>query len=197
MLGAHSWGRKIAKIIQDCGLRVIMVDSNVSYTEKASSMGLDVHHGNVLHETIYDELNLSGIGYFTAMTPNNEVNALACMHFKDTFGFQEVYQLPRQDADGPNENLPKRLRGKTLFNQDITYEYLNFRFSTGAIVQEILIKDMEKIEQQLDVLVPLFVVTNDEEKQLLFWTKNNPPELQVGYTLVGLIDPADEAILEE
>lgn len=197
ILGAHSWGRKIAKVIQDRGLRVIMVDSNASYVEKASSMGLDVHHGNVLHETIYDELNLSGIGYFSALTPNNEVNALACMHFKDTFGFQEVYQLPRQDADGQNENFPKRLRGKTLFTQDITYEYLNFRFSTGALLREILVEDIDKVEQQLEVVVPLFVVTNEDEKRLLFWTVNNPPQLQVGYTLIGLLDPAEEEILDE
>lgn len=48
--------------------------------------GLRTSYGNVLSEQARDALELSGIGRLLALTPNQEVNTLAAMHFVEFFG---------------------------------------------------------------------------------------------------------------
>lgn len=196
IVGAHGWARKIALKLREFNFRVLLVDSNISNIEKAEKVSLEVYYGNILNEPVIEDLNLNGIGYLMAMTTNDEVNALASIQFQNILGFKEVFQLPRPDSEGQNENFPKRLRGQTLFRQDATYDYLNFRFSTGARLENIVISNVARVQEYLETMLPFFVVTNDEQKQLMIWTSDIPPLLQVGYTLVGLVDPSDEEILE-
>ena len=58
---------------------------------------MPARRANALAEAVVDELELGGIGRFLALTPNDEVNALAVLNFSEIFESGEVYQL----AAGP------------------------------------------------------------------------------------------------
>ena len=55
--------------------------------------GLRAAYVNVLSEHALYELDLGGIGRLLAVTPNDEVNSLANLHFTDVFERSEQYQL--------------------------------------------------------------------------------------------------------
>jgi hypothetical protein len=137
-----------------------------------------------------DEVDFSGIGHVLALTPNDEVNSLACLHFKDTFHSHHTFQLAHPDEkDNPNV-VPSRLGGQTLFGRDITHEQLSLRFSTGASLRSVEVTNVDEFRIRMARMIPLFVITPD--KRLLIWTANEPPVLQVGQTVIGLLDTADD-----
>ena len=95
-VGAHPLARALAQAVQREGLTVLLADTNWENLAAARLEGLPTYHGNVLSEEARDELELTGIGRLVALTPNQEVNALAAMHFIEFFGRSEVYQVQVQ-----------------------------------------------------------------------------------------------------
>lgn len=189
-IGAHSWARQLAHEVKRAGFRVVMADSSAPNVEHAIEEGLNAYHRDVLTDSIMDVIDFSGIGSVLAMTQNDEVNSLASLHFKDIFPEHEIFQLPHpQEAENPDV-VTSRLGGQTLFGKDMTFDYLSLRFNTGADIYALQVQDVERMRSRLSKLLPLFVVT--PEKNLQMWTAEEPPELQVGQTIIGLLDPADQ-----
>src|SRR5690606_38959156 len=88
-----------------------------------------------LAEEVIDELDLGGIGRFLALTRNDEVNALACMRFREVFGRAELYQLPPERSGVRDKAETPYPGGRYLFRPDVTYRYLDARFQDGAVVK--------------------------------------------------------------
>jgi hypothetical protein len=114
---------------------VRLVDTNRRNVLQARLEGLDAVAGNILAETVEDDLDLGGMGVLLALTGNDEANALACQHFVDEFGSAGVYQLlpdlaPRS-SDAPNQ---PRL-GRLLFAPEATFSELCTRLAAGAVVK--------------------------------------------------------------
>lgn len=189
-IGAHSWARKLALRLQNAGFYVTMADSSAPNIERAIHEGLRAYHRDVLTDSIMDKVDFSNIGQVLALTQNDEVNSLASLHFKDMFPQQNIFQLAHPEEKENPDVVTSRLGGRTLFGAGVTYEYLSLRFSTGASVYSLDVKGVDQFQQNLTKMVPLFVITKD--KDLIMWTADAPPSLQVGQTVIGLIDPADE-----
>lgn len=189
IIGAHGWARKIALSLQNAGIRVILVDTNIQNIEKATVLGLEVHQGNILNEPVIDDINLSGIGKMLAMTPNDEVNSLASLHFKGILGEQSVFQLPRQNVS-EDTNVLFKLGGQNMFGTNITYEYLATRFNMGAALHTLSIDDMKAYQENSDMIEPLFTITDD--RKLVLRRTNEPPQVYEGYTVIGLIEGTDK-----
>jgi len=192
-IGAHGWARKLALHLQHAGFRVIMADSSARNVEHAIQEGLTAYHGDILKESMVDNINLGSIGNVMALTPNDEVNSLASLHFKDVVSEHHIFQLAQPGEKDMPVTAPAQLGGRTLFGTDITFENLSLRFNTGAGLYALDVLDVEKFKKKLVSFLPLFVITAD--KQLLMWTAEAPPALQVGQTVIGLLDPADEDII--
>jgi len=193
-IGAHSWARKLALHLQHAGFRVVMADSSYRNVETAIQEGLKAYQGDVLTDNIMDQINFSGIGNVLAITPNDEVNSLASLHFKTIISDQHIFQLAQPGQKDIHDDAPAQLGGRTLFGIDITYDNLSLRFNTGAGIYAIDIHDIVAFRKKLRKFTPLFVITTD--KQLLMWTANKPPQLQEGQTVIVLLDPADEDIID-
>lgn len=132
--GAHPLARKIASIIRDQGLPILLVDSNSSEIAEAYKEGLPTYHGSIISESILDEIDISNLGHFIALTSDDMVNSLAAIRFKDVFGRKEVYQV-RLDITGfrgKEAIAPVHFRGRFLFSPQLTYSYLDKRFKSGA-----------------------------------------------------------------
>ncbi|MCB2229161.1 cation:proton antiporter [bacterium] len=194
--GAHVWAREMAKALSDLGFQVAMVDSNWSNVTTARNLGLRGYYGSILSEDVLNELQLDGIGRLVALTPNDEVNSLAALHFVDIFGRGDVYQIPG-GATAKNEKrkeLPMHLRGRYLFAKDATYAALTNRFQRGAIVKRTSITEefnLERLRSRYgDSVIPLFLVTESGSLQLFSMESKLTPK--PGDTVISIVDPVEE-----
>ncbi|PAP78140.1 cation:proton antiporter [Rubrivirga marina] len=170
-VGAQGWVRRVAQALQELGVRVLLIDANARNVRLAKRAGLDAQRANILAEGVIDDLELSGVGRLLAVTPNDEVNALAALHFGEVFESEEVYQLPMR-ADGPKSpatEIPRHLRGRPLFATDATFTALDERLNAGAGVHVVRLTEERTLAALLDeadtaeqLVTPLFLVRGEK-----------------------------------
>jgi len=186
IVGAHSWARRLAKIIKDLGFRTLLVDSNPDNIEAARGGQLEAVLANILSEDIIDELNLQGIGKLFAVTPNDEVNALAALHFTEIFGRSEVYQLPYKRKEFSDEQrVSRHLRGRCLFNTTMTYEKINEVFNSNARIEIMQFENEEDLKKFNNTnILPLVLM--DTQNNLVIYTEDQAVKPTVGSQLIYL-----------
>jgi hypothetical protein len=194
--GASSWVRQVAAMLRDEGYEVALVDSNWGNIVQARSDGCRTQYGSIISEDLLYDLQLEGIGRLMALTPNDEVNSLASLHFVDIFGRREVYQLPPPMATQKSRQneMPLHLRGRYLFDKTATYDYIEARMRSGAVVKKNSMTDefdfgtfMDKYGEKA---IPLFVIT--ESRQLRIFTVDSQPPVEPGCKLISIVDPVDD-----
>ncbi len=192
-VGAHAWARRMAHALHHKGVPVLLVDTNEHNVLEARALGMRAQQANVLSEGATEELDLGGIGRLVAMTPNDEVNALAALHFAETFESSEIYQLRGRSHTGPvgGTAIPPHLSGRPLFSKDITFSELNKRTARGAVVESISAQagwnwDRFRLAYGERAL-PLMLVRRSG--QVIVFTDEARPTLAPGDTLVALVDP--------
>src|SRR5690606_11794611 len=72
IIGAHPFGRALAKELGNANIRALLVDSNYSNIAASRVAGLEAFHGNALSEETLSELDLGGIGRVFALTSNDD-----------------------------------------------------------------------------------------------------------------------------
>ena len=194
--GAQSWTLDLAQMLKEEGFAVLMVDSNWSNVTRARAAGISSFYGNILSENLFYELPLDGIGKLLAVTPNDEVNSLAALHFEDVFGSSEVYQLsPRAEKNkADDDKFPKHLRGRYLFDARADFRYLVSRFQSGAIVKKTPITDEFNLEDFNETYnysaIPMFIIRESGKLQVV--TAQDTPVPRAGQTLISLVDPGEK-----
>ncbi|MBN1211865.1 MAG: sodium:proton antiporter [candidate division Zixibacteria bacterium] len=193
LVGAHTWVQDIGRLLRDEGLQVVMVDSNWTNIVEARRNGCRAYYGNVLAEDLLYDIQLDGVGRLLALTPNDEVNSLAALHFLDIFGSSEVYQLPPSGTEDNSKKhaLPSYLRGRFLFDKIANYEYLSFRVRSGAIIKKTPLTEEFDYNAFIEIYgqsaIPLFIIT--ENKELKVYTTDKKPTPRAGQTLISLVGP--------
>ena len=192
-LGAYLWTQRAAMALQERGFKVLLIDANTKNIEQAKENGLAAETADALSEAVIDELDLSGLGRFVALTPNDEVNALAALHFTEVFENSEVYQLaarPGSQRDRRGE-LPEHLRGRPLFGESTTNASLAKRFNDGGEIQPFeLTEDFPYKALQArydDDVVLLFVVRGGGT--LLVHAEEDQLTPQLGDTVIVMLPP--------
>jgi len=207
-VGAQPWVRRVAKALQGLGVRVLLIDANTTNVRQSRRAGLPAQRANILAEGVKDDLDLSGIGRLLAVTPNDEVNALAALHFAEVFESDEVYQLPMRAEATPNgvpnaaSEIPRHLRGRPLFATDATYTSLDERFAAGARVHVVELTEnrtLTALADQFDeegAVTPLFLIR--AEKVRVFAEDAEITPLP-GDTIVVLVDalPGTDWIIDD
>jgi len=194
--GAHHWARELARILKDEGFAVALVDSNWENITRSRSDGCRAQYASILSENLHFDLSLEGIGRLFALTPNDEVNSLAALHFLDIFGRSEVYQLPPAKAggNGRKSKMPRHLHGRYLFAEHATFEYLDKRFHEGAVIKRTTITeefDYEAFKDMYgDTALPL--VSISEAGKLSIYTTESPPSPEPGRILISIVDPIEK-----
>lgn len=197
-VGAQPLARDIAQALVQQGFRVAMVDTNEKNVFAGQMEGLTVYYGNAIAEELTHDLDLSGIGRLLAMTPNNEVNSLATMHYIELFGRQGVYQLAIENGEGQSaarHETPLYMHGRCLFHAAATYAELQglarsgFTVKTTALTETFTYEDFQAHYQQK--AVPLFLITR--RRQLLIFSLYQQPDPLPGHTLISLAPPVGKA----
>lgn len=190
--GAEPFVRSMAQVIHAEGFQVLLVDTNYDRISAARMAGLPAEKASVLSEYVRNEIDLGGIGRLLAVTSNNEVNMLTCLHFVEVFGRANVYQLPSGSQRAHDRQAATtQFQGRTLFGPDITHEYLAKRFAEGAVVKKTQLTpefDYESFRSEYgETAVALFVLT--PARKLKIWTGEESSPPPAGSTLISLVNP--------
>ncbi len=196
LAGAAPWVRSLARLLKERKVTVLLVDTNWANVIAARQNGVQAYYGNILLEHVMEELNLNGIGSFLAMTPNDEVNALAALHFGELFGRSGVYQLaPSGTGTGARKSaIPKHLRGRALFREGLSHSQIAERFNAGSeikatgLTDEFDYNDFRALYGE--TAIPLLTVNVAGDVQV--FTAERPPTPRPGQTLISLVDPKKE-----
>lgn len=188
IIGAHSWAQKIALAVQEESYRAVVIDSNHYSIFAARSAGLTAFQGNILSETIFDEVDLDGIGKLVALTANNEVNSLAALHHSDVFDRSEVFQLAVISKEsGRHDFISPKLHGRFLFHPEATFDTLSQHFRKGAVIRKkVFAKDENYdgfLKQNQKKVIPLFLL---DAKELKVITADLLPAIREGQKLIYL-----------
>ncbi len=194
IVGAHTWGKNLAKLLIDRGFRIVVVDTNLRAIYKARLERIPVFHGSALSSEIFDDINFNGIGKLIAITPNDEANSLAVLHFADFFEREGLYQItPEKTEKKDNDKFsPKHLRGRFIFNDDTSYSTINQYFINGWKINSFklsstltLNKFKESFSQEF---IPLFLIT--EDRKLRVFSSDIDFEPKSGDEVIALVNEA-------
>jgi hypothetical protein len=193
ILGAHDFARAVAAHLSSTGLRVLLIDSNRRSVSKARLEGLEARHCNVLGEHVLEDLDLTGLGRFLALTRNDEVNALACLRMEEAFGRSGVYRLGPEE--GPDEDVAEEFGGRRLFGRDVTFLRLELMRRRGAVVKTTPISEEFSLddyrERYGDDAVGLLV--ERESGTLEVFTDETETEVRAGESIVSFVlEPKSE-----
>ncbi|MBN4076358.1 sodium:proton antiporter [Gemmatimonas aurantiaca] len=194
--GAHSWAQEIALALHESGFSVALMDSNWQNVATARGKGLNAHRVNAVAEDAISDVSLGGVGKFIALTPNDDVNALAALHYEELFGRVHVYQLcPVKDGHKEGAQSPRHLRGRYLFEEAASFERIDELFAQGAVVKRTPITeefnyDAFKVHNGADA-IPLMAYT--ESGALRVFTNENAANPEAGETLISIVTERDSS----
>jgi NhaP-type Na+/H+ or K+/H+ antiporter len=124
-VGAAPWVRTLAASLAEEDCPVFLVDTDWDQVRACKMAGLPGLYGSALAEETYEQIDYGGLGRMLAVTPNDEVNSLACLRYTEEFGRREVYQLPFSSPhEGRHEAVSQEHRGRLLFGEAQTFEKL-------------------------------------------------------------------------
>lgn len=165
-VGAERWVRALAKALHEEKCLVLLIDTNWDNLRQCRMDALPCIYGSALSEVASEQNNYAGLGKMFALTSNNEVNSLACMHYSEGFGKQNVYQLPFSTSkEGRHEVVSQEHRGRFLFGSEWTFSTLSdWAGTTSRIKKTRLTPEFDykafQAEQSQDLL-PLFLLKPD------------------------------------
>ncbi len=188
--GADAWVRRIAKLLTELKVDVLLVDLNYNKVAAAKMDGLRAECLNILSDHAREELALDGIGRFLAMTPNDEVNSLAVREYQSIFGRAETYQLDfSKRSRAESRSLSESLSGRVLFGEKHTFSSLRDKLDAGAVVKSTTLSDAFSMadfrKRNGDDAIVLFVISPNKTLQIN--TLDRPLDAQPGDTLVVLV----------
>jgi NhaP-type Na+/H+ or K+/H+ antiporter len=190
LAGAHAWARDIAAALKKSGVQVLLVDTNRENLHRARLEGCSTFYASILSEYILDEIDIGGLGRLLALTSNDEVNSLACLHFTELFGREKVYQVaPKTAKSARRESVSKPLRGRFLFSKDSTYSEIERRYEAGyrckttKLTEQFSYRDF--VNRYGGEVLLMFQV--DENKKLRVFTPDNVLQPKAGDTLISFM----------
>ena len=168
----------------------MLIDTNRYNVNQAKMKGLDAYHESIISEGIVDNLNFEGIGKMIALTSNDEVNALATLHFSEIFDNENLYQLQPDSENKDKTYIPLHLRGRFLFPKGINYNILTRQFSQGAVFKSTRLTgkfNYEDFKKKYgSSLIPLFLI--DKNKNLQPVTLEEEIKAEEGFTIIAMVE---------
>jgi hypothetical protein len=122
IFGSDEVARGIAQALADQKFQVVLADDDWEGISKARMAGLTTFFGNPTSQHAALNLDLTGIGRLLAMSNRRELNSLACLHYRQEFGREQVYRLRVLAPEDANNRsaFAGNLRAKALFGADMT-----------------------------------------------------------------------------
>lgn len=158
IIGASKPSRLIASYLRDKGKRIVLIDSNKNFIEKALEDDLEALNVNIYDDDLRDNIELNDVGYLIALTGNDAVNKYALTSFSDVFGEHGAFRLASSiEATNATE---KEKEG--FFTPKDDYINLSEAYREDPAIHEI------KINSENDYNVILGLLAKEEKSVPLF-----------------------------
>lgn len=188
--GADRVVREIAIAVQKEGFQVQLVDTNHQHVAAARMAGLPTCNASILSEYAREELELGGLGRFIAMTPNDQVNALAAIEFHEIFERSELYQLKPNtpNKQRATQSLESK-RARYIFSGGTTYYTLNELYDQRFVVKSTKLSEEFDYQTFREKYTPQAVLlfSINEARELSVFTDEIGANPQAGETLLALV----------
>lgn len=191
IVGAHDWARDLGDVLDSLGVKVVLIDTERRNIAAARLSGLRTVYGSILGERTFDDVDLAGIGRLLALTPSEELNAFAVQRFIRLFGRRDVYQLaPELTQDGDRRAIDRRLRGRLLGANDLTFESISSRYQAGARFKVTRLGEAfdAKFQPEQNGNQAFAMFRIDRQGGLGVYTTDRRPSAQPGDSIVSLVD---------
>ncbi|WP_240474304.1 cation:proton antiporter [Intrasporangium chromatireducens] len=138
-VGVNTWVVDTAKLLRDLGIPVLIVARNYASLAGARMAGVPTLTANILSEFAVKDMDLAGMGYFIACTPQDEINATAAREFRRVFGGAHSYQLHR-DGRSTGTGNDKRdtaghLTARYAFLPQLSRAEMDTRMTSGMTIK--------------------------------------------------------------
>jgi len=182
--GANENARFLAGILQEHQVQFILADTSKANIREAEKQGFPVYEGDILGDSVFEELDLTQIGQLMALTSSSEVNSLALKYFEQEFGEDLVYRLPSKKELELKEVQFSR---NVLFNARADYLNLAHAIRRSEEVKVEACPDSEAFQQMQKKhkgrIIPLFLIKEEGRLQVIL---RDLPEFQKGNKLIYL-----------
>ena len=167
-IGAHEGSRAIAKFLQQRSIAVLLADTSTINISECRSIGLPVFDGNILRDYALEDLDLTNIGKLFAVTPNTEINSLACKKFRKDFGEDSVFRLiSKREVEITDLDKPKNL----LFNGVADYNALLQTIRKNPPIKEEEVNSLAELEDFLaekkNEIIPICILAANKKVHII------------------------------
>lgn len=108
IIGCNPLSRLIARLLQERGESVVLIDTDPEACQKAQEENLRVFHSSGLDINVLEEAGLESMGTFLAMTKNGEVNFVLAQRAVEEFTPPRVFAVfPRHPQTNGTNNKVK------------------------------------------------------------------------------------------
>ena len=196
IIGANIVARTIAKALVQNNVSVLLADTGWDKISKAKSDGLRTYFGNPISEHAERHLDLIGIGRVLALSPHENVNVAAVMHFRMEVGRNNVFIIQSKPKEEISERgrLSAQIQGKTLFGRKVTYTYIASALSQGGKIQTTKLTEHfgfdDFLEMHKQLAVPLFAI--DLKKRVHVYCEEQLIDPKPNWSLIYLLTVEDE-----
>jgi Kef-type K+ transport system membrane component KefB/mannitol/fructose-specific phosphotransferase system IIA component (Ntr-type) len=119
IVGGGPTARTLARVLDENGADVRIVDSSATHVAAAAREGLAAVLGSALDERVLSEAEASHARYLLALTANAEVNVLAAQLARTSFAVPEIYLLDQSPAGSAHDELIAHRGADTLFGGSV------------------------------------------------------------------------------
>jgi len=203
IVGATPLARALANELTDNDIKVVITDSSFNNIRAARMSGLRTFYGNPVSEYADQHLDLIGIGRLLALSPQRELNTIACMRYGGEFGRNNVFHIAtsRDQATIEKHQTASELRGTTLFGEQITHKKLSsllksneLKIRTTRLSEEFNIKNYDALNPKAIKLI----LIRASGKVALF-SEHNRPVAKSGDRIIAAVVPkqTEKSVEEE
>lgn len=108
IVGSTPLSRLVARLFQEQGESVVIVDTDAKACEAAKAVNLEVYQSSALNADVLEEIGISSMGTFIALTNNGEVNLVLAQRAVEEFQPPRVVAFFEQgDQDNATANKAK------------------------------------------------------------------------------------------
>ncbi len=137
IIGANKVARAIALTLKKHEIPTLLIDPSWENISEARMQGLSTLHGNPLSSRIADKLELITYGQLLTASPQHEVNALACLHFRSEFETRFIYSIKteKSNSSSTRQTVAAEHQGKTLGLDSFSFKKLSSLISKDAQIR--------------------------------------------------------------
>ncbi len=187
IVGASKPSRLIANYLKNNNRRVVLIDSNKTNIAIAKKAGLEAMECDLYDDAIFENIELSDVGYLLALTGSPTINEYALDKLTANFGEEGAFRLISDEEMKDPSNNPKQ----GLFSQTDDYINLSEVVRDYPQINEITINSPEHYDQIIEAIqeeiksIPIFIKDLNNEIHIIP-AEMDTLEVEKGYKLMYL-----------